>query len=62
MERDPEHGRVVTVQDEAQGPFVPLDLDALFTATRSSATADESTEDGAETTGLSNSVDTETTD
>lgn len=58
MDRDPEKSRIVTVQDEAQGPFVPLDLGSLFAATRSSATAGESTEDGVETTGLS-SDDTE---
>jgi hypothetical protein len=59
MDRDPDQSRIVTVEDEAQGPFVPLDLGSLFAATRSSAIAGESTKDGVETTGPSSSDHTE---
>jgi hypothetical protein len=58
MDRDPQQSRIVTVHDEAHGPFVPLDLGALFAATRSTATAGGSTEDDVETTGLSSFDDT----
>ena len=62
MERDPEQSRIVTVEDEALGPFVALDLGSLFAATRSHVIAGESTKDGVESTGPSSSDDAEYTD